>query len=107
MKSVRQVLVEARGIVAERWCKGNYADGNANYCAAGAINLAAGEMREDHGSLTYADTDLAVKRLAYDCRSALMDALPTPYESIATYNDDPATAQADVLAVFDKAIASC
>lgn len=100
----KEVLVAARGLIAQGWCKGHYAkdasgqsvtsiDDNArSFCAAGALsnvlNKPPGEVltRQDgSGMVEYLESFLGGRKLA-------------------DYNDHPLTKQEDVLALFDKAI---
>lgn len=104
---VKDVLVEARALVEQGWAKGYYTDGLGSYCVAGAINLAAGEMRDLNGAIVYAPHNMATKKLALIARLTACDHLPQPFESLQIFNDDPDTTKADVLAVLEKAIASC
>ncbi len=99
MKTTKEILVEARGYIAEpgSWTKGSFArDGHGNhvskdshrascFCAAGAIGRAAkGSEREQHGALR-----------------ALRSAITGP---ITAWNDAPNRTHAEVLAAFDRAI---
>lgn len=98
------ILRAARGILSDesRWTKGFFArlpDGRtcfpfnrraACFCAFGALQRAAG----------YADPDVLLPSLAVEA-SALLNAPG----GLAVFNDDPKTTHADVLALFDAAIA--
>jgi len=84
-----RILREARAIVAEGWCKGVAEDGQGNHCALGALALAAPRER-------------VIKTII----PILNKALPKSFSfgTIACYNDSLSTTQADILALFDRAI---
>lgn len=95
MKSTLDILTEARGYVAKGWTQGTLAKSNENrkvsfhspravcWCALGALRLAGGYYEEGQDAL---------ERLL-------------PYETeLFTWNDAPGRTQAEVLALFDKAI---
>lgn len=104
--TVREVLVAARALIdtPEKWVKGTvaaYANGDrcsvdspkaCRFCAYGSLLLA-----------TERDADL-VRRAeqALDVAAGATD----PFEYIRI-NDAPSTTHADVLALFDRAIAAC
>jgi hypothetical protein len=79
------VLIAARAEVEKGWRKGGQEDKDGNVCALGAVWRVSG-VREDcpHTAPLYAVHD----------------------GSIAFWNDDPSTTKADVLALFDRAIAA-
>lgn len=98
--NTREILIQARSFIdtPEKWTKGHYAL-NANgkpvseqgdeavcFCTAGALNRAG-----DNG---YVKQKLA--RLAED----------RGYMGVANFNDANRTTHADVMALFDKAIAN-
>lgn len=95
--TLRDDLIAARALIdtPEKWGKGRnrkaLSDGSYCYCTAGALWF----------GLSY-DADRASK-----CEDALIAALPhARFAGIRTYNDDPRTAHADIMALFDRAIAS-
>ena len=61
------------------------------YCAGGALKLAARRILGD----------------SYAAEEALLNCLPSPftYFNVTRYNDDPLRTHAEVLALFDEAIA--
>lgn len=102
-----EILIAARAKIAEpeRWTKGTFsrnAEGEpcavdwgpaaVCWCALGAINATTNKMHQ-----------------LYELKSAAKDALALAvspsHDSVAYFNDDPATTHADVLAAFDRAIA--
>ena len=88
-EQVIDALVRARGLVERGWCQGRYeADGQGEtraYCAVGAW-LATGEQ------------DVSLTLLV----RALRDA---GHGHLIEWNDAPERTQADVLALYDAAIA--
>jgi hypothetical protein len=115
MSDVVKALREAREKIntPDKWTKGVYAraadggdaenldwdevDENAMwrsdpvcFCALGAIGA------RENGPDYYSDEVFNALRLA----------LPNPYEETATFNDAPETTHADIMALFDRAIAA-
>src|SRR4051794_29615462 len=91
-------LIAARAEVERGWCKyylTNHATGNV--CAVGALYRAAGEdvSAPSGGGLK------TVKAL----RRILQDALG-PARLVTCFNDHPSTTKADVIALYDRAIAA-
>lgn len=101
-KSLSDQLKAAKALIdtPEKWTKGAFArdrDGDDVYetdgdtavcwCAVGAINKAFG----CHAGLTVVQ--------------ALYAALPADFQLVASFNDHPDTTHADVMALFDRAIA--
>jgi len=100
VKTAHEALVAARELIADErnWIKEDYnrvVDGRQCYCADGALLAArrAPLLEEDFLDLPYS--------LA---RRALSSA--SPIGTIIDYNDAPETTHADVLAMFDRAIAA-
>lgn len=105
MKSLAEVLRAARERVAEGWTQGAMARDERGeetepteseavcYCALGALESI------DRGSRSVGAfvLRLALPRFVLGC---------APDSMVANFNDDPATTQADVLALFDRAIAA-
>jgi len=93
-------LVAAKALIdtPEKWRKGpNFYVGKC-HCAM----TAAGEAIRDGGN--WQDRAVAI-------RLAMVDALPEPFRSlnhfhVIDFNDHPATTHADVMALFDRAIAA-
>lgn len=98
--TVLDALRMGRGKVARGWTRGCLArDAEGKevdpvsaqatcWCAIGAIDSVTGnENNASHGAVTVLDSALEGRE-------------------IADFNDDPATTQADVLALFDRAIAT-
>ena len=95
-------LIAARALIAtpEAWIQGRFAqDANGvpvgpfdewacKFCTVGAITCASGEpLTETRASILRAH-------------------LPKPFDNLVNFNDHPDTTHADVLALFDRAIAS-
>lgn len=103
---VVRVLREARAKIASEgnWCHYGAGDGQITFCAASAIKSAAGFGIGDK------NTPDAFDLWAAGC-GALKAQLPQRFmradrASIPEFNDCPATTHADVLALFDRAIAT-
>ena len=97
--SVLDALIKARDHISDpaMWYKGGYsefgfigAENGLPCCAMGALIWAAQDLQYAHDYY----------------RSALLDALLDGGHSIANFNDAPATTHADILALFDRAIAA-
>jgi hypothetical protein len=84
-----EVLMKARAEVEKGWCKYHSEDGHGNVCAMGGIRRVTGSYHDGDGLV-------AVRAL-----SGVVGDLIVP-----DYNDDPSTTKADVLALFDRAIAA-
>lgn len=103
--TTREVLVAARALIAtpERWTKETSSwvrNGIECFCAIGAIGRA---VDHDHNAPATEDVN-----------DALRAAMPawfldrrTGRPSIVEFNDAPTTTHADVLQLFDRAIAAC
>ena len=81
-------LQKARDIIANGWCKYQAQDWRGNYCALGALAAATPSEKKFNELL---------KILHYT--------MPRPFMSITNFNDSFVTIQADVIALFDRAIA--
>jgi hypothetical protein len=92
MKQTADDLRAARAEIAEPglWCKNAYEDGE-RCCAIRALELATCRLL---GWPAF-----------YRARQALRRALPEGFSSVIAYNDAPTTTHADILALFDRAIA--
>ena len=105
---IKTILKAAREILQDekRWTKGYFARTAAGdrvescnkaavcYCAMGAIDKAAVEAREPRFGV------------GDDAIDALAKFLPDGHQkSVASFNDNPKTTHAEVLALFDQAIA--
>lgn len=91
---ITAVLLHARGILsAGHWCKGRGTDGRGNVCAFGAIGRAIHEF----------DIPMPIT-FAVDIADRMRKHTPD-HIGLANYNDAETTTLADVLEVFDKAIA--
>ena len=79
-------LIAAKALIAtpEKWGKGKYKH-DGRRCALIAI---------DHGGAGYAG------------HMALREALPGDFACILAFNDHPDTTHADIMALFDRAIAA-
>lgn len=94
MTSVKENLIAARALIdtPEKWGKGKYEVSSGCYCAMGALGMAG------HGDVIMFTDEEA---------SALRAGMPSGYFSITRFNDRPNTTHADILALFDRAIAAC
>ena len=92
MASVRENLIAAKALIdtPEKWCKGAY-EHLGCYCALGALGMA------EKGSPT---------RYSLDGMRGLRVWVQLPFTSVSAFNDDPTTTHADVMALFDRAIAA-
>jgi hypothetical protein len=90
------ILVKARELLSDEnhWIKGTVTDGGKRFCAVGAVQYVGRYMNYEVSMLL---------------EHLLRDAMPKGYPAshIPTFNDDPHTTHADVLAMFDRAIAVC
>lgn len=95
MRTVKENLIAAKARILdpENWAKGG-GNGQTTFCAAVACNEVAHDTPEVFG--------------------ALCDALPAEFRkdmvirvgNVFRYNDDPSTTHADIMALFDRAIAA-
>jgi hypothetical protein len=85
-----QRLIEARAMIARGWCKDALNDDKGSVCIVGALHLMSDGV--DRG-------------LVWGSWSAMTAQIPGGV-SPPTYNNDPNTTHADVIAVFDRAIAA-
>jgi hypothetical protein len=83
----------------EKWAKGTYQSQSGCLCVLGACRKVVfnGALDGDHPGYVGDANPLAF---------ALGDALPRGRFSVSDYNDDPATTHADIMALFDRAIAA-
>ncbi len=100
-QTVLDVLRAAREKIAtpERWTKG--AEARTVHGDVTAIDDSAASWCVD-GSIWDVTRNLVVAGLCFD---ALYAAMPTAVR-ITTYNDAPTTTHADIMALFDRAIAA-
>lgn len=96
---VLQRLIEARQLLSDpaRWAKGDYCVGDA-FCALGAVGMRRWELRDGMWIRHHSDVAQATGLFLHNLLGHGMAPLPT-------FNDDPTTTHADVLALFDRAIA--
>lgn len=116
MKTVNETLEAARAIVEQGWNKYGLTDGHGKYCLKAAIGLACGAYEVVGG-------EVGIPRLDYvNCSSeellnhadslraelaaveVVRQWLPTGFDCIPLFNDDPRTGKDEVLAVLDDAI---
>lgn len=92
MASTRENLIAAKALIdtPEKWGKGTYEPSPGCYCALGALDAAS-----EGGRWT-----------PFEVMAALTIALPDSAKDIVAFNDDPNTTHADIMALFDRAIAS-
>lgn len=100
MSSVHENLIAAKALIdtPEKWGKGGWEPKNGRcLCSVGAVVVATNGNHDFDGAWTPA---------VLQVDAALENHLPKPFNRVAEYNDDPATTHADVMALFDRAIAS-
>lgn len=98
-KTVKENLIAAKALIdtPEKWCKGRrhvfygYTTPHGavivkKYCAEGAMDAVGGLSPE---------------------RQALLNQTPRAYGNVAEFNDSPDTTHADIMALFQRAIAAC
>lgn len=91
-KTVRENLIAAKALIdtPDKWIKDRFADGGC-FCAAGALKYGSGfEAGEVWESAEY---------------KALLAQVPGG-RPLPSFNDDPNTTHADIMALFDRAIAA-
>jgi hypothetical protein len=91
MTDVLDVLIAARAEVEKGWAKGAY-EYPGGVCIYGALYRTAGLGFE------------GIQRMA--TLGPLFAQLPDGFTNLVFFNDDPDTTKADVLALFDRAIAA-
>ena len=105
-KAAARLLKSPRALIEkpENWVKGTYSchvEGRPCYCMLGALDQAVDNNQDD---------DLYVgSPLHQTAHNALLDALVDSYTDVGTvpdFNDAPTTTHADVLKVYDLAIAN-
>lgn len=96
MTNIAQVLRDARALIdtPDKWTKGKFENGGC-YCALGAVAKVCGF---DPRNAWLGEMD-AVHR-------ALDASLPFGFEATPDFNDHRNTTHADVMALFDRAIAA-
>ena len=96
MSKVRENLIAARALIdtPEKWGKGGYVSATPNvcFCAVGALANA--------NCWSFAEV---WHERAID---VLYDKLPPNSGGLTVYNDHPDTTHADIMALFDRAIAA-
>ena len=99
--SVKEILIAAKALIdtPEKWLKGALSTGDDTcFCAMGALGHAGGF------GLVASDKTPEL--------ASLLDSIPASFvwvtdkHRLAAYNDDPATTHADIMALFDRAIAA-
>lgn len=107
MNTVKETLIAARKLIEkpENWTKGAHArdsegvdvwpddSSSVCFCASGAVRLASSGSALE----------------LFIGQKMLEECLPPSlgYDQIPSFNDAPETTHADVLALFDRAIAAC
>ena len=102
MMSVKENLIAAKALIdtPEKWFKGEYESDNGCLCALGAVARAVCpkiDFDEDKIGLYPEDGALA-EALPFDW--------PKEVNEIPDFNDAPETTHADIMALFDRAIAA-
>mgnify|MGYP006346210075 CR=1 FL=1 len=97
--SVLDALIKARDHISDpaMWYKGGYSDDGRTGAEDGFPCCAM-------GALVWVNPDVGI--FCNDAYRPLRDALPAEWTSIPYFNDAPATTHADILALFDRAIAA-
>lgn len=92
MSTLREDLIAAKALIdtPEKWGKGEFEPRPGCYCAVGAI----WKVTDGEGTRYVAPV------------FALWKVLPGDWTNAAGYNDDPETTHADIMALFDRAIAT-
>lgn len=98
--NVKDILIAARALVAKGWIQGHMGDDIVGYCMIGAIKTAACGHVDTVGI-----NDNYVG--ARDVLRAVIVKRKFYHLTVSSFNDDPETRLADVLSVFDEAIACC
>lgn len=95
MTTALDVLVEGRRRIVAGWNKGMIKscrdDGSPTYCARGA---------------TVADYNMTDTTPMFEALMFLHREVPSRYEGLVDYNDRSQTTKEDILALYDRAIAS-
>lgn len=117
MNDVTTTLTAARATVEAGWNQYGLTDGRGGYCLKAAIGLASGVYREIDGQVlmprmdyaTATTAELRARSRAFSIDSEVMEVvrqfIPAGFgDSIPTFNDDPRTTKADVVAVLDDAL---
>lgn len=92
--SLKEDLIAAKALIdtPEKWTKNYFRTDNGCYCAVGAMDAATRpDPTFDRGDAAHA---------------ALRASLPEGEKSITGFNDRSSTTHADVMALFDRAIAA-
>lgn len=107
MKTARQILIDAKALIADpaRWSKGLFYNGRkCSYCAVGALNVASGcETPYGAGDNTPKGVRIANQTARRFLDHAVNSYAPSEF-SVMSFNDKPRTSHEDVMRVFDKAI---
>jgi hypothetical protein len=90
------VLIAARAEVEKGWTQGRPCDEHGNVCAMGALTRVLGEELRT--------TISAAPAAVYDSDACYALEAVCPDEWVQRFNDLPDTTQADVIALFDRAI---
>lgn len=114
---LKKDLKAAKKLLKAGWCQRAYMKSISSnggktteqYCIRGAINKAiSGEAKGaaiNHG--LPASVNLEESKRIYNTNKAIENILMPIYPNIVVYNDDEKRTKKEVLAVIDKAIASC
>jgi hypothetical protein len=90
--SVLAILLAGREKIERGWCKGAALDDFGRVCAGHAINMfSVCRTAEQKQASVYLERELPYK---------------VQWGMIQVYNDSPATTHADILALYDRAIAT-
>lgn len=98
--TTESILKDAKALVAnpDNWVKSKVKvteeNGRCRFCVLGAL-------AEIHA------LNVLPWGAGHEARSLLYKALLRPGQTVASYNDSPATTHDDIMALFDRAIALC
>lgn len=103
MISAKQVLIDAKALIQKHgWIQGSYGNSYIGYCASGAICSVA----QAAGWAAAAEAAPVARAAASAVARAAGPAAARAELDIVEYNDAQGRTKEEVLAVFDKAIAS-
>src|SRR6185295_11040321 len=108
MKTVLQILQEARALIAKGWTQGTYyTPDKSKFCLVGALSEASGPL-DTHTLAT--DVRIQAYRKAAEAvaKGLMVDSTPGEHDEfyigLVPFNDQPGRTKDEVLALIDKAI---
>ena len=105
MATVKENLIAAKALIdtPEKWIKGQFRDENGCLCARGACGIASGK---GFASKEASRSESQLIRFLPPRMDGHSWQIHGPLSALAHYNDDPDTTHADIMALFDRAIAA-